>query len=75
VKTSGEVACIGRNAEGQCGYDPSMPRPPLGTPIAGLDDVVAVGAGTSFTCAARADGRVLCWGTNSSDRLGRAPRR
>jgi alpha-tubulin suppressor-like RCC1 family protein len=43
------------------------------TKVAGLDHIVQLGAdGTSEQCALRADGVVLCWGSNSANQLGHA---
>ncbi len=40
--------------------------------VAGLSDAVEVASREDFTCARRADGRVLCWGANLSGQLGSA---
>jgi hypothetical protein len=45
-------------------------RPAVPTPVAGLDDVVAVGAGAAHWCALRDDRTLWCWGHNSSGQLG-----
>jgi alpha-tubulin suppressor-like RCC1 family protein len=35
-----------------------------------LEDVVSVAAGVAHTCALRADGVPLCWGSNFTGQLG-----
>lgn len=44
-------------------YDPSAPR------VAGLQ---AVSAGSGFACGLTADARVVCWGSNGVEQLGRS---
>ena len=41
--------------------------------IAGVSSAVAVSVGRLSACALRSDGKVLCWGRNSSFQLGREP--
>ena len=41
-----------------------------GTPIAGLTDATMVAVGSGHTCALRAGGTVVCWGTNAYGQLG-----
>ena len=61
----GTVRCFGQNTEGQSG-----PPALSGTPIPGLNDVVAIAAGRFHSCALRATGAVLCWGRNRFGQLG-----
>jgi alpha-tubulin suppressor-like RCC1 family protein len=72
VKEDGTVQCWGSNASGQLGNGSSGPAQFETSPVqvSGLSDAVAVAAGTSHTCALRANGTVSCWGANGSGRLG-----
>lgn len=66
----GSVRCWGGNGHGQLG-DGTTTRRATPVTVAGLDaPAVAIAAGTSFTCAALEDGRVMCWGANSEGQLG-----
>ena len=57
----GAVYCWGYNNHGQLGR-PSSPRDGEALPVPDLDEVRAIAAGTSFTCALTAAGEVRCWG-------------
>lgn len=81
VTNRGEVKCWGRNNRGQLGDGSNSDRyNPTTVCLAGtghncgqgqpLMDVVALSAGSSFTCALLADGHVKCWGTNYAGQLG-----
>jgi hypothetical protein len=59
---NGTVSCWGRCEMG-CGMRSVDTSTGLRT-IAGVADAVDVAVGDSFACAAQADGRVLCWGSN-----------
>jgi alpha-tubulin suppressor-like RCC1 family protein len=74
--TSGNtVYCWGWNANGQLGDNSTTSR---STPVqvvgvggsGNLTDAVALGAGTSHTCAVRSGGTVACWGYNGYGQLG-----
>ncbi|MBX3029661.1 MAG: hypothetical protein KF809_05845 [Chloroflexi bacterium] len=73
----GTLRCWGSNAYGQLGT--GGPPDPVATPErvrvnvfdAELDAVVQVTAGSHHTCARRSNGRIRCWGLNSSGQLGR----
>lgn len=75
------VVCWGENAEGQlgngsfAGFVPPGPSAPPTTTIspvqaAGLATAVSVTAGLFHSCAGLEDGRVACWGRNTSGQLG-----
>lgn len=76
--TDGAVACWGKNDVGQAGQPAAGDaqctgvacRPP--TRVAGLADIVAVGAGAVSACAVARGGAVSCWGQNDSGQLGHA---
>lgn len=64
LTTAGAVLCWGRNDVGQLGV---APGPDSATPVevTGLaEDVVAISAAESLTCALRAERTVTCWGAN-----------
>jgi alpha-tubulin suppressor-like RCC1 family protein len=82
VLHGGEVWCWGRDVWGEAGTDPSgtgactldadhCQTTPKKVP--GITNAVEVGAGSEYTCARTADGRVLCWGSNALDKLGVPP--
>lgn len=76
LRATGAVVCWGNNTHGQIGDGTSAPgtmKPvPVPVVVSGLVDVVAIGAGSSFTCALSAQGSVKCWGANSNGQLGDA---
>jgi alpha-tubulin suppressor-like RCC1 family protein len=73
---SGGVHCWGVNDSGQLGQSSGGSWLVISADGAPLDNVTALAAGTTFSCALRADGSVECWGggfgTTSSDGLGSA---
>jgi alpha-tubulin suppressor-like RCC1 family protein len=58
----GDVVCWGLNDDGQ--VDPTLPRGIVARPVRvfGIDDAVAIAAGTYATCALRKSGKTICWG-------------
>ena len=71
VRKSGEVACWGRNDNGQLGdasKDASRATP---GPIANVEDAIAIAAEGASACVVRSTGAVLCWGVNDKGQLGR----
>ena len=74
VTTEGGVKCWGRNLEGQVGDGTSgqtaTPRPAPQDVVSLNNDVVAVTAGSSHTCALTTKGGVKCWGRNFEGQLG-----
>ena len=67
---SGLVQCWGSNATGQLGVGAATAASTVPVTVQNLTSVVAIAAGTGFTCARRADGTVRCWGTNQFGQLG-----
>lgn len=83
LHVDGRVSCWGRNGENQlgdgeldhgreCGVAPEEPADCAVAPVRveGLRDAVAITAGFFHTCAVRAGGSVVCWGSNAFGRLG-----
>jgi alpha-tubulin suppressor-like RCC1 family protein len=69
-KARGGVWCWGENLSGQLG-DGTDFNSPLPVRVAGLtEEVKAVAAGGSHTCALTLTGRILCWGNNDHGQLG-----
>ena len=71
VLASGEVFCWGSNSNGELGIpiDSTKKRTsPVAVPD--LTGVKQLAAGSDFTCALMSNGKVNCWGDNSSGQLG-----
>jgi hypothetical protein len=70
---AGTVKCWGNNRYGALGNstgygtDTAYPTP---ADVAGLSDVVALVAGSDFTCALTSSGSAKCWGVNDYGQLG-----
>lgn len=67
----GTVSCWGAdNPYGALGTGDFEPRSgPV--PVAGLTDVARLAVSSGHVCAARKNGEVLCWGSNSGGEIGR----
>jgi alpha-tubulin suppressor-like RCC1 family protein len=69
--TDGTVRCWGDNKYGQLGQGGSDTTDRLvPTPVPGLVDVIAIGAGDAHACAVLSDFSLRCWGINSDGELG-----
>jgi alpha-tubulin suppressor-like RCC1 family protein len=71
----GTVACWGGNDSGQLGIGTSgadrlTPATVITSPSTPLTNVVAITAGSLYTCALQAVGSVRCWGNNVFGQLG-----
>jgi alpha-tubulin suppressor-like RCC1 family protein len=72
VKEDGTVRCWGSNSAGQLGNGSGGAGQFSASPVtvSGLTDAVAVAAGAEHSCALRATGSIVCWGSNDRGRLG-----
>ena len=70
ARVNGRASCWGRNSHEQLGDEASSDGGPNAVTVDVLMDVVSVSAGAFHACALRANGRVSCWGSNSSRQLG-----
>ncbi len=75
----GRVACWGDASRGQIGDGGETGFASLPVVVPGLARVASLASGARHTCAADADGAVMCWGDNAAGQLGdgtrtRAPR-
>jgi len=72
--SDGTVRCWGLNYSGQVGNGTVSlaPSTDILTPakVVGLNNVVQIATGSSFTCALLSNGAVECWGDNQFDQLG-----
>jgi hypothetical protein len=77
LRSSGTVWCWGDDSVGQTGRPipdhrtGSYAPQPTPLPVEGLDGVLDVEAGSSFACALRDSGEVVCWGSDAWGALGR----
>lgn len=71
VRKSGEVVCWGRNDSAQLGDGSKLASRATPSPIANVEDAVAIAAAGASACAVRKNGAVLCWGVNDKGQLGR----
>jgi alpha-tubulin suppressor-like RCC1 family protein len=69
LQTTGEVFCFGDNSLGQLGDGTTVSSFNKAVRVKGLADAMWVSSGTSFSCAVRANGSVVCWGDNTHGQL------
>jgi len=70
VTLGAEVRCWGDNADGQIGTGDLTTPVPVAVVASGLSGMDGVGVGRAHACAVHGDGRLSCWGRNSSLQLG-----
>jgi alpha-tubulin suppressor-like RCC1 family protein len=73
VRRDGRVRCWGRSNVGQLGAASIGEASRLPVTVDGVEQAVMISAGTAHTCAALADGRVRCWGSNEAGQLAAEP--
>jgi hypothetical protein len=66
----GQVYACGDNDKGQLGNGTQGSRSATPTPIAGLNNCIAVAAGGQTSYALKSDGSVWAWGQNNTGQLG-----
>lgn len=71
LRIPGAPHCWGHAADGQLGNGETYPSLTLPTPVVGLTDAVDLAAGDRHTCSLHPDGRVSCWGSNTSGEIAR----
>ena len=70
VRQSGNISCWGGNLHGQLGVPPTSSLfSPVPVAIQGIDDAIALTAGSGHICALRSSG-AYCWGGNFHGQLG-----
>jgi len=72
LTSNGEVMCWGSNFSEQLGIAQDMGTSMVPSRVLGLDSISAITAGGSHTRALTSNGKAMCWGDNSSGKLGNA---
>jgi len=70
LRSDGTVWCWGDGYWGQRGGGSDSSSPTTPNAVVGLSDAVQIGAGALSSCALRAGGSVVCWGSNTWGALG-----
>jgi len=70
LKQDGRLFCWGANSSGQLGNNSTSNSLVPVQEYTAATDWAQVSAGNSYTCALKQDGRLFCWGANSSGQLG-----
>ena len=70
VLVDGTARCWGDNFFGELGDSKAEVMSPVPVAVLGLNTVVAISAGSSYSCALSATGGANCWGKNDHGQLG-----
>ncbi len=70
VRTSGALYCAGNNSSGQLGTGTTTPSTVPIQESSALTNWKEVDVGDAHTCAMKIDGRLFCWGSNTSGQIG-----
>ena len=71
LRADGTVLAFGKNDRGQLGQDANaVSSTTTPTAVPGLADVISLGAGSSYSAAVTAEGKVFVWGDNTYGQLG-----
>jgi len=70
LKADGTVWAWGKNSCGQLGNGTDYTDDPVPQRVYGLEEIVAISAGSSHALALKADGTVWAWGDNNKTKLG-----
>jgi alpha-tubulin suppressor-like RCC1 family protein len=70
LQESGGVLCWGSNTSGQLGNGGNSDPRNDPVQVSGITNAISISGGESHSCAVLANGRVKCWGRNSSGQLG-----
>jgi len=70
VTREGGLYCWGRNTDAQCGTAEGTDQLRAPTRVGDDSDYLHVSAGQRYGCAIKVDGRLFCWGTDSTGSLG-----
>lgn len=70
VTREGQLYCWGRNTDSQCGTAEDQGQLRAPTQVGTDSDYRHVAAGQRYGCAIKVDGRLFCWGTDSTGSLG-----
>ncbi len=70
--TMGKAWCWGENSAGQLGNGTTTPSPVPVQVSGSANGMLAIAAGTSYTCALTSERVPECWGSNASGQLGHA---
>lgn len=73
LRVDRQVQCWGSTEDGRLGNGRESAITEAGPLVDGLTDATAIAAGQRHTCALRAGGTVVCWGSNAVGQLGAGP--